>query len=363
MVDRAYQDMSIEVLSPTDLKWNYYLNQFPSDLRDPYFRAEYYELETQKAQCFVYAEDENIFFYPFIKTKINELGYQLNQNYYDIQGAYGYNGALIKDGTNQEFIQKARKEFVKYCKDENIIAEFTRFNPLYENHKYFVDMNILSVNQNIIVDLTTEDIWMNSYEHSTRKNVKKAIRNNLQYKIIDAKEMSASDVKIFYDIYCTTMERNHADDEYFFSMEYFLSIKEKLIHNALFIFISKDALVISVELVLFNSHVAYSFLGGTLEKYFEYRPNDYLKHILIETLQQRGLKFFVLGGGVNLNDGIFKYKRNFSKNGVYNFYIGKSIYNEEIYNAIIKQWAKKVDLSTQEKYNNYLLKYHYGAIV
>lgn len=353
--------MSVEILRVNNPKWNDYLNSFPPYLRDPYFTSAYYSLEGAKAECFVYSEDENIFFYPFIKTKINSLGYNLDKNYYDIEGAYGYNGAIIKDDTKTDFITRARKEFTAYCKEKNIVAEFMRFNPLYENHKYFSDMNIIHVNKNIIVDLNTPDIWMNSYEHSTRKNVKKAIRSNLTYKTIDAKDMSDEHVKTFYDIYCATMQRNSANDEYLFSLEYFLTIKKTLRDNALFIFIFKDESAISAELLLLNTYVAYSFLGGTLEEYFLYRPNDYLKHILIETLKQRGVSFFILGGGVSPDDGIFKYKRNFSKNGIYDFFIGKSIYNKEIYDLIIQQWMKKVDLSIQEKYKNYLLKYHYGV--
>jgi len=33
-----------------------------------------------------YLFSENIFFYPFIKTEINSLGYDLDIKYYDIQG-------------------------------------------------------------------------------------------------------------------------------------------------------------------------------------------------------------------------------------------------------------------------------------
>ena len=39
-------------------------------------------------------ENQNIFYYPYIEGKLNTLGYELDDIYYDIQGAYGYNGAL-----------------------------------------------------------------------------------------------------------------------------------------------------------------------------------------------------------------------------------------------------------------------------
>lgn len=353
--------MSVEIFNTTDARWNHYFKLLPHHLQDPFFTSEYYTLQSRDGLCFIYEEDDNFLFYPFVKRSINKLGFNLEQEYYDIQGAYGYNGALVKNDADKLFLQRAREAFLAYVTKENIIAEFMRFNPLYKNHNYFFDMQVLHINKNIVVDLQQEDIWRNAYEHSTRKNVKKALRSGLTFKIFEAQEMSDEDIQTFSDVYTTTMQRNDADEEYFFGIDYFLNLRDTLQKNALFIFIYKEKKVISVELVLLSEHVAYSFLGGTLKEYFEFRPNDYLKHTLIETLQKRGLDSFMLGGGVAMDDGIFKYKKNFSKNGVYDFYIGKAIHNQELYDTVIKQWMQKVDVATQEKYGNYLLKYHYGV--
>lgn len=353
--------MNVEILSVNDEKWKHYFLSLPAHLQDPFFTQEYYALTKKDAQCFVYQERDNLLFYPFIKTPINPLGYRLEEEYYDIEGAYGYNGALLKNASDSAFLHRAREAFLVYVQEANIIAEFIRFNPYYKNHTYFFDINPLHVNNNIIVDLTQEDIWRNAYEHSTRKNVKKALRSGLKSYIKMPQEMSDADVKTFFEVYTATMHRNSADEEYFFSLEYFLHVRETLSKNALFIFITKETKVISVELVLLSQDVAYSFLGGTLSEYFEYRPNDYLKHILIESLQKKGLKAFVLGGGVSMDDGIFKYKKNFAKEGVHQFYIGKTVHNQAIYDTLIKEWEQKVAIKVQQRYNNYLLKYHYGV--
>ena len=54
-------------------------------------------------------------------------------------------------------------------------------------------------------------------------------------------------------------------------------------------------------------------------------PN--LKHEIIIYLKTKGVKYFCLGGGATVNDGIYKYKKSFSKDGNVDFYIGKKIYN------------------------------------
>jgi hypothetical protein len=44
------------------------------------------------AKCFVYQKGSNITLYPFLINSVNALGYNLDKEYFDIQGAYGYNG-------------------------------------------------------------------------------------------------------------------------------------------------------------------------------------------------------------------------------------------------------------------------------
>ena len=64
----------------------------------------------------------------------------------------------------------------------------------------------------------------------------------------------------------------------------------------------------------------------------------------------------MLGGGVAMRDGIFKYKKSFGKNGVRDFFIGKRIHNQDIYNLLCRTWERK-NPAKKEKYKNYLLKY------
>ena len=348
------QNMNIKILKIDDPEWDLYFKKLPSKFQDPYFNVNYFNLQhlDGEAFCFVAEENDNLLFYPFIKIKINSLGYDLDNEYYDIQGVYGYNGPLIKSNEKQ-FINQSRQLFIKYCRSENIISEFMRFNPIYKNNSYFNDMEVVCSNRNVVVDLDT-NIWTDSYAHSTRKNVNKAIKNGLYAKIIDSHDITDLEVEIFSNIYDSTMDRLNANKEYLFTYEYFQSFRKHLPRNSLFIFVYKENIPISAELVMYSSYIAYSFLGGTLENYFEYRPNDYLKHILIQDLKQRKIKYFCLGGGIEFDDGIYNYKKKFAKDGIYDFYIGKSIFNQKVYDLIVKQWKQKTSAVGQEKYKHYL---------
>ena len=62
------------------------------------------------------------------------------------------------------------------------------------------------------------------------------------------------------------------------------------------------------------------------------------------------------GGNSNEeNDSLYLYKKKFSKD-YYDFYIGKIIVDNNIYNKLINYW----DLNNKiEKFNNYFLRYRY----
>ena len=46
------------------------------------------------------------------------------------------------------------------------------------------------------------------------------------------------------------------------------------------------------------------------------------------------LKYFVLGGGHGADDGIYLYKKGLAPSGVYNFFVGSKIFNEELYKKL-----------------------------
>ena len=98
---------------------------------------------TVKAMCFVFRKNEGIALYPFLMNSVNDLGYDLDVTYFDIQGAYGNNGAVTLNDTIS-FKNEFDMIFKEFCTDSNIIAEFTRFNPILNNHQFFDDQHIIN---------------------------------------------------------------------------------------------------------------------------------------------------------------------------------------------------------------------------
>ena len=65
------------------------------------------------------------------------------------------------------------------------------------------------------------------------------------------------------------------------------------------------------------------------------RPNDFLKYEIIKWAKEKGLKNFVLGGGYGADDGIFQYKTCLAPKGVVDFYIGRTVFDQEKYQQLV----------------------------
>lgn len=315
------------------------------DIKDLYFNPNYAKVykeidgdsETFTFEC-EYGKVMNTYILREVPWKIDGV------TYYDIVTPYGYGGPHAEDVTDiAKLMHVYQKAFTAHCFEKNIVCEFIRFH-LFDNvdvreHFYGETIHMLD---NVVVNTSGDfeaDIWM-GYEQKVRKNVKKALRNDLEIII----ENNLNHLDDFLNIYDSTMDRNNADDYYYFKADYFRRIAELLPDNFMYFHVVKDGIVCSTELVLCSEKYAYSFLGGTLTEYYEYRPNDFLKNEIIKWCNQTGREKFILGGGYHKDDGIYKYKRGFTKDEDVPFYVGRYIYNQEVYDKIVAH-RKAVDLS------------------
>lgn len=349
-----------KVLSIEDiLEWRRYLELIPIESQDIYFTPEYYKLYEQrgdgKVQCFIFEDEGSVAIYPYLLNPISPLGYNLDMEYYDIQGAYGYNG-VITNNESEEFLSSFFSLFDEFCAENKIVAEFLRINPLLSNPlEKRQNFSLIHDRENIYLNLLSESIFETDFAYSTRKNVRKAIKNGLSFEYVSGNNLNEIQLQAFLAIYNDTMRRNNADAYYYFDTDFFENICKQLREKALFVFVVYEGNYISCELVLLGNLIAYSFLGGTLNDYYHLRPNDFLKYNVISTLKEIRLKFLLLGGGP---EGVLRYKKTFSVNGGIPFFIGKKIHLKEKYADIVNQWELK-NPEKVESLKNIILKYRF----
>ena len=320
-----------------------------------------------KAKLFFHKSYYGIVLYPFLIRKINDLEFfqqmKIDETFYDITSPYGYGGPLVKPYNKSGIdllLEGFIKEFSLFCRKNNIVSEFIRFHPLMENHENFINrLEMERMNSVIYVDLsvTEEELWGN-YKRNNRKNIKKAMRNDIEV-VVDEKFEFLDE---FLEIYYETIKKNNAKKYYFFPKIFFEFIRVSLNKNSV-LFISKiDERIISVELALYDKDIIYSFLGGTLLEYFPLRPNNLLKHKLILWAKEKNIKYYLIGGGYHPGDGIFEYKRSFSKDGIKDFFVGRKVYDNKKYKILEESFEKYLsnnNITVNLKETKYFPSYRY----
>lgn len=341
------------------LDWNSYLTKLPINQQDIYYLPDYYYLYEKngdgKAQCFIFEQSGEIALYPFLINSVNELGYQLDKEYFDIQGAYGYNG-VISSTTDKLFINDFYKAFNNYCKEQNIIAEFTRFHPVLNNYKFSDgNLNIIFDRKTVILDLILDynDIWEKEYSSKNRNMIKKAGKMGVTSYISQDK----NDYNEFIKLYAETMKNVGATDYYYFDKTYFDNIRQRLNNNQHLI-VSKINNKLVGGMILFTyGDYAHYHLSARNSEFGKYAINNHFLDYAIKTAKEQGCKQFHFGGGNSTDekDSLLKFKTNFSKDKS-DFYIGKKIHNYKVYQNIVDQWEEK-NPSKKESLKNILLKY------
>ena len=335
--------MGIKLFDLTDKKnWKEYLNRL--DHKDVYFTPEYCEIHEEngdgKAQLYLYEEGGNFVLYPYLLRKLNTLPhlFEVTQKYgelYDITTPYGYGGPITnvkEDAGLNGFLSRFTKSFKDFCQSSNIITEFIRFHPMYQNQELYPGIEKVNLRDTIYVDLTKEyeEIWA-SYDTKNRNRIRKSKSYNLRIRHRNRKES-----KELIRLYHSTMERTGAKEYYYFPDTYFQNTFDLLKENVELIEVvtEDEKVVMSVIFMCGDKYVHYHLLGSDHE-YLRLATNNFIVDYAIQWAKERGFTAMHLGGGyTGNNDSLYKFKKHFNKNGALPFYIGKQVHNETIYQVL-----------------------------
>jgi hypothetical protein len=296
-----------------------------------------FALSGDTARCAVWTlDDGNFVLYPFICRSLPPAltGSDKEQKMVDIITPYGYGGPFTWDLEETAAVAHLFwAHFDDWAAGETVVSEFVRFSLFSEDMLPYPGERRES-SQNVIrsLDLDEAGMWMD-FEPKVRKNVKKAQRNHVSIEI----DTAGTGLEAFLDLYYSTMDRRDADTSYYFPRTFFEAIHRELSGHFAYFHAIHESQVVSTELVLMSAENVYSFLGGTNREAFDVRPNDLLKHEIIRWSQSQEKKRFVLGGGREPDDGIFRYKRSFAPRGVVPFVTGQRVLREDLYEALVER--------------------------
>ncbi|MCD2136474.1 GNAT family N-acetyltransferase [Salinicoccus halitifaciens] len=256
--------------------------------------------------------------------------------YYDLISPYGYGGPVIHESTNKEkLISEFEDCFSIYCANNNIVSEFIRFHPIFQNQEDFSGIyDTMYLRQTVGTDFKRfEDTFQNEFSRTARTKIRKRLRDDRFSFHIDR---GFKNVESFIDIYNLTMERHNATQFYYFSREYFHALKDRFGEDLLTISVKFEDKVIAMGLYMLSGDVIHDHLNGTDPDYLEHSPAYLLKYASMKWGVENGYSLIHYGGGVSNaeDDPVLHFKRRFSKHTEFKFHIGKKIWNQEVYNAL-----------------------------
>ncbi len=303
---------------------------------EPYCLTDYIDIFSggmDNLICFSFTTSTNGFIIMPGYLKPIVIGDQENE-YFDFISPYGYSGPFFSSVIKGSDIQDFWKQVDQWYMDNNVVTEFIRFN-LSDNHLNYSG-EIFPTMLNVKGRIIDEETQWTSFNHKVRKNVNKAKKENLTSEVY-YKNIEDDKILAFLDIYTITMKRTDANESFSYTFEDFKRFINDNNEQAAICTIYFEEKPISTELLLVSGDTIYSFLGGTDDKYFDKRPNDFLKVEALNWARIQGKKYYVLGGGYGFEDGIFKYKKSFFPNDVVNYYTGRKILNHDVYNKLVKK--------------------------
>ncbi len=298
---------------------------------DVYYLSGYvkaFHIHGDGAPYLLYYEGEDLrAIYVFMKRKTSIDGY------YDSVTPYGYGGVLFEGDISENNKAAFWKEYLSTMEQEHIVDNFVRYHPVLANAIPMKSIsNVIDLGKTIAMDITSpETIWDNI--HSKNRNmIRKAEKNGIV--IEHGKGMYLFDK--FIEIYNATMQKDNAEDYYYFKRPFYESIHKDLFDNYEIFYARLDDKIIAMSIMLFaNGRLNYHLSGSDIE-YRNLAPSNLLLYKAAVWGCEQGFKTFHLGGGVGSGeDNLYKFKAAFNKVSNYQFSIGKQIFDQDNYNKLV----------------------------
>ncbi len=259
------------------------------------------------------------------------------KQYYDLITPYGYGGPIIMrlTGDKTRLLREYEAAFQKYCDEHDIISEFVRFHPLAGNGPDFMPIyHSEMIRHTVGTNLKDyDDPVQNEFSKGCRKRIRQLLKSGAEFKITK----SPSNIASFRKVYCATMDRNKAGKYYYFPDEYFESCIEWFQENTILVEALYKGEIVAAGYYFTWNKTIHIHLSGTMTEYLYLSPAYILRYAITLWGKKHGYELIHHGGGRSnaSADSLYTFKKQFGKNTEFDFYIGKKIWNPEVYQRAI----------------------------
>ncbi|HKM03961.1 MAG TPA: GNAT family N-acetyltransferase [Lachnospiraceae bacterium] len=279
--------------------------------------------------------------------------------FYDFVTPYGYGGFLLNRATKEEelFQQEIinlREAYIRYCKEQHIVAEFVRFHPVLDNANGLREVGLSNQKQDkdnlyeiedlgntVCLDITSTDIIWQNMTSKNRNMIRKAQKSGV--KVYWGREEYL--FTKFEEIYNATMDKVNAGKYYYFNKEFYESICQDLKNHALLFYAKLEDEIIAMSIVMYSKGALHYHLSASVQEYLSYAPTNLILYEAACWGSELGYQTFHLGGGLgSRQDHLYHFKKQFNRQDDCTFSVGRGIMNLEVYDRLCVQ--NKVDRKT-----------------
>lgn len=288
------------------------------------------EKEQGKAEIFHFKSDSGEIIYPFIKRTAGLLN---DVEYMDIVTARGENGPVIINLIEDTLIQEFNEAFQEYCRINNIIAEYIRFDPWNTEVEKFSQIYDVSNHGYVYCHNLQEDFFATQYSSKRRNQIRKAINSGVTLEL----EADWSKIDQFLELYQFTIDKHSVSSYYLIDKIFLNQYKNILGNRARLGFAYIKDVPIAGGIFLNGGDVFHYHFSASHPDFMQLNAISYLLMEEGKIGANEGCSIMDLGGATP-GSGLEKFKRSMVKEkGILQCYVGTRIRNKEIYDSLVLQ--------------------------
>ncbi|MEG4320530.1 MULTISPECIES: GNAT family N-acetyltransferase [unclassified Microcoleus] len=338
-----------------DLSSPLWLETLDNLRHDFYHLPGYVDLEAKRteatAEAILIADDDKIFFLPYLLRKCNNL-FAETVEVFDVISPYGYPGFLLNEAaaSTPDFFILAIENLTQAWRDRNICSAFLRLHPiLNKDVNTSINNDLFTLNgETVSVDLTLErsEIWSQTRsEH--RNKINRCVREGFSAKMVPIQEY----INDFNAIYEETMARVGAAKLYYFGTNYLVKLIDVLGDKLHLCMVELNGEITCGGLFTECCGIVQYHLGGTKSSFLKQAPTKLMFDYVRFWAKERGNQVFHLGGGLGgSQDSLYHFKAGFSKQR-HTFFTRRLITDEEKYLHLVNLRAKYLKIEVEHLLN------------
>lgn len=333
----------IQIIDITDRKrWDDIVCSFSN--HDVYYLSGYvraFEIHGDGTPQLLYYEQDGLrAIYVYMKRETAIEGW------FDSITPYGYGGVLFEGDTSETNLKTFWNAYVQKMKEESIVCNFVRYHPVLANAVPMKEVSeVIDLGKTVAFHLDSPEVIWQNIVPKNRNMIRKAEKNGIE--IHHAADMAL--FKDFVQIYNATMDKDHAEEYYYFGDEFYKSIHEDLNGHYEMFYATYEGKIIAMSIMLFANKQMHYHLSGSVLEYRNLAPSNLLLYKAALWGCEHGYKTLHLGGGVGSGeDNLYKFKAAFNRESDYQFSIAKMIFDLEKYDALVAERAARDTMFNKE---------------